>query len=465
MSLAARLLARRRVEQRFTTEDFIALMAGMAYRPTVEQTQADGTTVSSAVATVSAHAARYAGSSPVFSLIAWRTATFSGGRFRWRRVRDGRPSDFYGTPALRLLERPWVGGTTQDLLARVELDVSLAGNAYVTSFTRPRGTGVGAGVTEMVRLPPDQVDIVLEPIPGLGWRKLGYLFHPDPSRRDPRDATALTLDQVAHVMPYPDPESAWRGMSWLTPLIRDVLMDDVVTRHEIQYFRNAATPNLFMKYPIEVAPEKIRAFAALMKEQHAGPDNAGRTLHVGGGADPHVAGANLKDAEARLVRAAGETRIASAAGVPPILVGFHDGLDSATYSNYGQARRRYVDATLHTLWATTAGSLETIVPPPDAGTELVVDGRDVPLLRDDSKDEAEIRQMTAATMRSLIDGGYTPESVARWAQSGDFGVLRHTGLFSVQLQRPGTTTTPTTIGTGSDDAGDGQDDEDGGDGG
>jgi hypothetical protein len=58
------------------------------------------------------------------------------------------------------------------------------------------------------------------------------------------------------------------------------------------------------------------------------------------GADVKTVGADLQQVDFKQVQGAGETRICAAARIPPIIVGVSEGLDSATYSNYGQARGR-----------------------------------------------------------------------------------------------------------------------------
>ena len=51
----------------------------------------------------------YAANGPVFACMMVRQLVFSSVRFRWQRLRDNKPSDFFGTRDLRILERPWVG--------------------------------------------------------------------------------------------------------------------------------------------------------------------------------------------------------------------------------------------------------------------------------------------------------------------------------------------------------------------
>lgn len=161
------------------------------------------------------------------------------------------------------------------------------------------------------------------------------------------------------------------------------------------------------------------------------------TMHIGGGADVTIVGRDFQQIDFKVVQGHGETRLAAAAGVPPIIAGFSEGLSSATYSNYGQARRRFADGTMSTLWGNAAGSLQRLATPPP-GARLWWDGRDHPFLREDSKDAAEIAQTQATTMRTLIDAGFKADSVKRAIAAGDMSLLEHSGLYSVQLWAPGT---------------------------
>jgi hypothetical protein len=69
---------------------------------------------------------------PVAAVMAVRLHVFSEVTFRWQRLAtDGRPGGFFGSAELSLLERPWQGASTPDLLNSMELDGSLAGNCYL----------------------------------------------------------------------------------------------------------------------------------------------------------------------------------------------------------------------------------------------------------------------------------------------------------------------------------------------
>lgn len=369
----------------------------------------------------------------VFACMAVRSLVFSAVRFRWQRLLNGKPSDTFGTGDLALLETPWVGGTTQDLLSRTIQDADLAGNAYWTVVREGRALA-------LVRLRPDWVEIAVEKrwVRGgqLGWRKIGYVYT-EGGPQSGADPVILLADEVAHFAPLPDPMAQYRGMSWLTPVIREVQADGLMTKHKSMFFQNGATPNMVIKHDAAANEEKVRRFQARLDESYTGVDNAYRTLNLYPGADVTVVGNQFRQIDFRAVQGAGETRIAAAAGVPPVIVGLSEGLAAATYSNYGQARRRLADGTIHPLWQNVAGSFAPLLPS-QAGARLWYDATGVPFLREDEKDAATIAETQARTIRTYVDGGYTPESAVAAVNAGDLRLLVHTGLFSVQLQRPGT---------------------------
>lgn len=382
------------------------------------------------------YATLFATNPVIWACMVARMSVFSSTRFQWQRLNNGRPSEMFGSPDLRILEQPWVGGTTQDLLARMIQDADLAGNSYWTRLD-----------DELVRLRPDWVDIVLQrrmhPHGGqLGWRRYGYLY------REPGcDPVFLWPEEVTHFAPTPDPLATYRGMSWLTPVLRETQNDNLMAAHKRKFMENAATPNLVVRLAREVTPDAFEKFKAKMDSGHRGVENAYKTLYLGGGADVTVVGKDFQQLDFSAVQGAGETRIAAAAGVPPIIVGLSEGLKSATYSNYGQARRRFADGTVHPLWQNSAGSFQRLVAPPggSGAVRLWYDARDVPFLREDKKDAAEIQGLQSRTIRTLVDAGYEAESVKRAVLSEDWDLLDHTGLFSVQLQKPGGTGPPIEI--------------------
>lgn len=365
-----------------------------------------------------------------------RLATFSEARFQFRALRNGRPGDLFGTRDLAVLENPWPGGTTGDLLARMLLHADMAGNAYDTIIDG-----------EVVRLRPDWVDIILEQrtanigrngqsVP-VGYRRVGYAYYDGGRGGNNRPAVFLP-DEVSHFAPMPDPLATYRGMSWLTPIVREIQADSMFTNHKVRFMENAATPNLAVSLAKEITPDQFEVFVEKMDAAHKGPVNVGKTLYTAGGADVTVIGSGFDKLDLKSVQGAGETRIAVAAGVHPVIAGLSEGLagSSLNAGNFAAARRRFADITMRPLWRNVAGSLATLVRPP-AASELWFDERDIAFLREDEGDAANIQNVRAETITKLIREGFTAESAIAAVDNDDFRLLQHTGLVSVQLQPPG----------------------------
>lgn len=375
-----------------------------------------------------------------------RVKVFAEVRFQFQAMRGGRPAELFGNSSLSILERPAVGSPTGDMLTRMILDADLAGNWF------------GAVIDdELVRLRPDWVDVILAPRHGpgggqVGFKRVGYVYYEGgkhgqygaygQARAEPE---VFLADEVAHFAPSPDPLASYRGMSWLTPVIREIQADKSATRHKQRWFENAATPNLAVSLPKEIAPEQFEKFVELMDAKHKGVDMAGKTLYTGGGADVTVVGADMRQMDFKVVTGAGETRIAAAAGIHPVVAALSEGMQGSSLNagNFNSAKRAVGQMTFRPLWRNAAGSLEVLVPPPDPSTSrLWYDARDVDFLREDEKDAAEIRARDAQTLRTLSDAGAEWDAAVEFIDTGEVTRLkgRHSGLFSVQLQPPGAST-------------------------
>ena len=124
-----------------------------------------------------------------------RLNLFTEAEFKFRNLSDKK---LYGNPDLLKLEKPWPNGTTGDLLARMEQDVFLSGNAFI------RDAG-----TRLERLRPDRVEIatVFDNVTGV-VEVVGYVY-----RRDGIGEEFYPVEEVAHWAPLPDPLAEYRGMS------------------------------------------------------------------------------------------------------------------------------------------------------------------------------------------------------------------------------------------------------------
>ncbi|HEY5985851.1 MAG TPA: hypothetical protein VIV12_05615, partial [Streptosporangiaceae bacterium] len=163
-----------------------------------------------------------------------------------------------------------------------------------------------------------------------------------------------------------------------------------------------------------------------------------RTLYLTAGADATVIGSDLKQLDFKNTQGAGETRISVLSRVHPVILGIAEGLagSSLNAGNFGMARRLWADGWIYPTLQDLAASLAPLVNVP-SDAELWPDVGDMPILREDAKDAAEIEQIKAATIRQLVDGGFDPGSVVSAVTGQNMNLLKHTNLVSVQLVPPG----------------------------
>ncbi len=376
-------------------------------------------------------AGAFKANAPVFALMQCRMRHFAEARFMFR---DRVSHKLVGGPGLALLDRPWLNGTTGDLMKRMIQDVDLVGNSY----TVREGDHLG-------RLRPDWVNIVL----GSSTKRrtwvagdpdtvvIAYLYKPGGGSSGAAPIP-YRPEQVAHFAPIPDPTGIFRGMSWLTPLIREIQGDQAAAGHKVKFFQNGATVNHVVKIPA-ANPELFDRWVDKLEGSHAGIANAYKTVYLGAGADMTAIGSDMAQIDFRAVVGAGENRLASAAGVHPAIVGFTDSLQGSSLNagNLEALYRIFVEGTLKNLWREAAGALETIVDKPNGGLELWYDLRDVGFAQDNLKDVGMVAKLQAEALSLMFMAGWDPDASVAWLQGNDLGLLigKHTGAESVQTQQ------------------------------
>lgn len=395
----------------------------------------------------------YKANGPVFACIDARMKVFSEGEFIFRdKINKG---NYFGGAGLGVLETPWPGGTTGELLARMEQDASLAGNSYWTMCDNAGRFGKSASGPglRLTRLRPDWVTIVInssvssneDPF-AADARVVGYLYSTQLAGMhhnngfSQADDVLLMPDEVCHYSPIPDPVARFRGMSWLTPILREISADSQSTIHKEAFLKNAAVPNMAIKFSPDTSKDDFDEFVAKFKSSHQGAWNAYKTLFLLGGADVTPLSMDFRQLEFSQTVGKGESRIAAAAGVPPSWVGFSEGLQGSglNQSMYSAARRRFADGTIRPLWRIAAASMQNIVVMPNTQSQLWYDDSQVAFLREDQTDLAEINRLQTNAIDSLIKSGFEPDAAVEAVVTRKLGVLvgKHTGLVSVQMQPP-----------------------------
>jgi len=373
----------------------------------------------------------YHGNAIVFATILARMQLFTQAELKLQDIKTRKLVDH---PSLDMLKHPWPNGTTADLLSRNIQDADLAGQSITAKFA-----------DRYVRLRPDFVQIISVPVfeDEREYREVtGYLYSPTGVLSD---RTEFYLEQdVAHWTPIPDPIAQWRGMSWLSPVVREVNADHNMTLHKRAFFQNAATPNMLIKYQQQLDPSVLARIKESFQARHQGPNNAWNTAVLDAGADIQIVGNSFSEMAFTALQSAGETRIAAAAGVPPVIIGLSEGLSAATYSNYAQAMRRFADGTMRHLWQSWCAAHEKLLDIP-AGYRLWYDTSSIAALREGERDIADAARFWAVAAQQLITAGYDADSVTAALVANDFSVLTHTGAIPTALYPNGQV--PTTQGS------------------
>jgi phage portal protein BeeE len=371
---------------------------------------------------------------PAFAAQMVRALVLSQARFTFRNPPWHRatPRRTFGNSDLAALERPWKNGTTGELVSRCEWHAGLAGNAFVLRrpdrlrVLRPDWTAIIYGSQSEPDWPTGALDAEL----------IGYVYaNRGVGTGEPH---FLQPSDVAHWSPLPDPEMTGLGMSWLTPAIREMQGDRLASEHKIRFFEQGATPNLVIKGIPAVSLEQFRELVEDMEERHAGVANAYRTLYLTAGADATVIGSNLAELDLKAVQGTNETRLSVLSRVPAALLGISEGLSGSSLNegNFTASRRNFADTWVYPTLQDLAASLAAVVKVP-ADAELWFDPADMPILREDAKDAADIEAIKATTITAYVKEGFTPESAIAAVRGQDITLLKHTGLVSVQLWEPG----------------------------
>jgi len=388
-------------------------------------------------------------SSVVFSVERWRVSVFSEARFAWQRMRAGRPMPgaLFGTTALGVLEVPWRGASTRDLLAVCEMDVAAHGNSY----------WVLDELGYLVRLEPTTVKIITEAVYDqvtgfrIGERLSGYAVIVD------REVSIYAPEDIAHYKPYPANNSQWVGQAWISACLDDVAADAALTEHKRAAVANGASLTYVVSLDPTLTPTQFDNFIAKFKEDHQGPMRAGEVTFLQGGSDIKAVGQSFSDLAMSETQGAGETRIAAAGGVHPVIVGLAEGLKGAATNAgaYQSAKENFLDGTMAPLWGAFVGAFAGLLKAPGPDVRLWYDSRDIPFMRKDITALAEVMVQNASVISVLTTAGYDPDAIIAAVMANDVSGLvgAHSGLFSVQLRPAGIEQGAGAGGTGAASAG------------
>jgi HK97 family phage portal protein len=163
----------------------------------------------------------------------------------------------------------------------------------------------------------------------------------------------------------------------LSPIVmagREIGSENAAQAYINGLLANDATPRTIFSVAggVELSDEQVNRMTKTIKEKFGGK-NYGSPAVLEGGMTVQRLSLGLNELQIDQLMKIPETRVAAVLGVPAIVAGLGVGLDSATYSNFGQAMKVFTDYTLVPLWRSAAEQIqEAMRSEYDDGENLIV---------------------------------------------------------------------------------------------
>lgn len=292
---------------------------------------------------------------------------------------DGELAELEDHPIRQLFTRPNPGMGEANFLSFVTMVMAVSGFVVIEKERDRVGNVIGLWPlrSDWIRPIPRQQD---QP----DWE---YRI---PGEQYPR---ILDADDVIPITYADTPDRSYTGIGPLEILIRETSVVNSLTDFLKVFMDRGALP-LYAIIPQDEGPaaaqwkkqETKDAFMAAWRNRYGGMRNAAEPLPMVGVKDVKRIGLDFNELAYRDLNDLQDAHIATAFGIPPILLGAQVGLDKATYSNYEQARRSFYEDTMTPLWARLDDAFSRhLLNDRDfvSDIELRFDTSSVPALRDD----------------------------------------------------------------------------------
>ncbi|SPJ22433.1 phage portal protein [Palleronia abyssalis] len=233
-------------------------------------------------------------------------------------------------PAWGLIQRPNGAQGRAELLEALYGQLLLTGNGYVEAVGGDEGLPVELHVLRSERM---------SVVPGADGWPVAYDY--SVSGRTHRFAAV----QVCHVKSF-HPQDDHYGLSPMQAVAQAMDVHNSASRWSKALLDNAARPSGAIVYQGGegmLDPQQYDRLVTELETHHQGARNAGRPMLLEGGLDWKPMGFSPSDMEFQKTKEAAAREIATAFGVPPMLIGIPG---DATYANYAEAHRAFYRLTV-----------------------------------------------------------------------------------------------------------------------
>ena len=245
-------------------------------------------------------------------------------------------------PIQSLLARPNGAQGRAELLEAAYGQLMLSGNLYVEAV------GTEGLPLELHVLRSDRMSVV----PGADGWPIGYEYAVG-ARKHRFDVAA-----ICHIKSF-HPQDDHYGLSPIQSAASAIDVHNSASRWSKALLDNAARPSGAIVYnggegQASMTPDQYDRLLGEIEANHQGARNAGRPMLLEGGLDWRPMGFSPSDMEFQKTKEAAAREIATAFGVPPMLLGIPG---EATFANYQEANRAFYRLTVLPLAARVMAAL------------------------------------------------------------------------------------------------------------
>ncbi|MEM7296015.1 MAG: phage portal protein, partial [Pseudomonadota bacterium] len=239
-------------------------------------------------------------------------------------------------PLLALLAKPNGAQGKAELFEALFGQLLLSGNGYIEAVGE-----LGRAPLELHVLRSDRMSLV----PGADGWPVAYDY--TVGGRKHRFQMTETAAPICHIKNF-HPQDDHYGLSPLQAAAVAIDVHNAASRWSKALLDNAARPSGAIVYrgsdgQSQLSPDQYDRLVMEMESHHQGARNAGRPMLLEGGLDWKPMGFSPSDMEFQKTKEAAAREIATAFGVPPMLMGIPG---DATYANYQEANRAFYRLTV-----------------------------------------------------------------------------------------------------------------------
>ena len=234
-------------------------------------------------------------------------------------------------PLLQILLHPNNYHTHAEFFKLLVMYLDFDGNVFIVKEMTK-----GRKVKALHMLRPDLVGVIPSTKPGEMIKKYEYKIG--------NKKVFYAPDEVIHIK-TPNPLTPWRGISPIQPIIKSVDLDNDAINYTKSVLENKGVPGGILKVLGNVGKEAIRRMQAQWSQQTTS-GKRGNIAILGEEVEYIPTSMSLAELDLRHINILTESRILTALGINPVIMGSISGNEASTYNNVAEAKLSFYQQTI-----------------------------------------------------------------------------------------------------------------------